>query len=1003
MTKIFRALCPAATVLVLAVTARAQNMPIDRKILRVESDHFIVLYQEPLAERVPALVRECERAHAVLSPIFRWAPREKTVVLFHDGWDEHNGWAFTYPRAHLSFFAAGPSPSSIYEPGGYLRSTVWHEYTHILMMDAKHGVGDRLGRVFGRFLPVYGDLLSTVIALWAMPPGLTSPNWFLEGSAIWSETEFTRQGRGRQSLPDMVMRMAVRDGRALDPDQWELGLPEWPYGEAAYLWGARAMQYAQEQGGRRKDRNVVGDLADSMNHSAPWFFDDRARPVLKKSFADLAEQALQGEVTYQRRQMERLEQVPLTPVKKLTPDRLVVSQPKFGPDGQSVYFAGNQEAARDVLYRYDLASGTIKPMKQARVQAGLSRLAADRAGHKLYYTRLNIEGRDRVRSEVRELDWKTGRVRKVTTAGRYRFPAISPDGTRLAAVRDAAAVCRLIEVPLAEAGRESAERVLAEVEPFKLMVDPVYSPDGQWLVFVQGREGESQLVRLEIGTGKKETLLTWPCIVLGPVFHPAGKELVFCADRNGVYNLYRMAFRAGVEPRALTHVAGGLFEPDFSPDGSRLAAAGYDSYGPYLAVFEYKDLAPINEPLPSVRREWHAVPENRERLKAAEAAEPKISEPRAYHSLPETRWDYWTPWLAATEDNWIGGLAAGFSDPAAFQSLSLMGGYDGDLEIPVGSAVYSSSGLYPILTAFGMHSSQTFPDLVRDTEGERYDYEEKAGSAGLAVTIPWIRVDRELALTLGGRFTDREELESGATNYTGKTLLTTNLFEGSESALFAQLEYFDGTAYPRSHSVEDGRYVSAAVEWSDDAFGGDLNRVRGLVAWLEYFTLPWGENHVLKMDGVYGAGSGDETAQGFFGVGGLGDAIEESTPGMARAFALRGYEPNTQVGRQATRAITAYRFPVCRVYRNLAATKPVYRQQIFGELFWDIGKAWGGEAPGEPSNDWLNSAGLEINYSLALLRFLDMAPGIGVVYAFDREPSNERAQVYFSLKTAVNF
>ena len=989
-------------VLLVAVAAgRAQDMPIGERILRAESAHFVVYYQESLAARVPALVRECEAAHAVLGPIFRWTPRDKVQVLFHDGWDEHNGWAFTIPRARLSFFAAGPSPSSIYEPGGYLRSTIWHEYTHVLMLDAKHGFGAWLGRVFGRFLPEIGDPVSTLIFYFALPPGLTAPNWFLEGASIWSETEFTRQGRGRQSLPDMVMRMAVADGRALDARQWELAHPEWPYGDAAYLWGARAVQYAQAQSGGKAERSVVGELADSVSRSWPWFFDDRARPVTGQSFADLARRALDEETRYQRNQLAKLREQPRTKLEKRTPERLLVSQPKFSADGQSVFFAGNREAARDVLYRYDLESGRIRPLKHARVQAGLSRLAP--AGGRLYYTRLNFRGRDRVYSELRALDAASGRTRQVAASGRYRFPAVSPDGKKLAAVRDAAAVCRLIEVPLTFAGRAEKERVLAEAEPFNMLVDPAYSPDGQWLVFVQGREGESELRRVSLENGKVETLLKWPCIVLGPVFHPGGKELVFSADRNGVYNLYRLPFKADAAPEPLTHVEGGLFEPAFSPDGKHLAAAAYDSYGYYLAILDYSSLKPVAGGLPSVRREWPAVAENQRRLKEAEEKAPELGPARPYRSLMETRLDYWTPWATATEESWIGGLAARLSDPAGFQSLALLGGYDGEEEMPVGSAVYSYAGLYPVFTAFGAYSADSYPDLVRDTDGNRYDYEEESGAAGLAVTVPWTRVDHELALTLGYRYLDREALESGETNYADRALLTTNLFEGAEAAMFGLLEYFDGTAYPRSHSVEDGRYVSAGVEWTDRSLGGDLDRVRGLLAWLEYFTLPWGENQVLKMDWVYGAGSGDETAQGFFGVGGPGDVVENSTPGLARSLALRGYEPNTQVGRQATRAITAWRFPLCRVYKGMSATKPVYRQQLFGELFWDIGKAWGGEPEGEPANDWLNSVGLELNFSMTLLRFLDVAPGIGVAYAFEREPSDERAQVYFSLKSAVNF
>ena len=41
-----------------ALGAVAQDMPIRENILQVESDHFVVLYQESLAARAPELVRE---------------------------------------------------------------------------------------------------------------------------------------------------------------------------------------------------------------------------------------------------------------------------------------------------------------------------------------------------------------------------------------------------------------------------------------------------------------------------------------------------------------------------------------------------------------------------------------------------------------------------------------------------------------------------------------------------------------------------------------------------------------------------------------------------------------------------------------------------------------------------------------------------------------------------------------------------------------------------------
>ena len=982
--------------------ASAQSMPIDQPIRRAESDHFVVLFQESLAHLVPDLVRECEMAHAVLSPIFRWTPREKTTVFFHDGSDEHNGWATTLPRPRMSFYAAGPSPSSIYEPGGYLRSTLWHEYAHVLTMDARLGLGGWLGRVFGRFLPTMGDPLSAFIALWALPPGLLAPEWYLEGLAIWTETEFTQQGRGRQSIADMVTRMAVADGRTLDPEQWNLAHPEWPYGNAAYLWGARAMQTAQSIGADDPARNAVGELADSVNRSLLWFFDDCARPVAGQSFAQIARAALEAESAYQIERLQTLRSLPPTSAARLTPPRMQIAQPKFADGGREIVFVANLEAARDVLHRYDLQTGQSQPVSAARVQYGISRLAANAARDRFVYTRLNVEGRDRTRTELRAFDPAGGRTRRLAAAPRYRFPALSPDGSLLAAVRAVDGICRLVEIPLADSHRPERARVLAESKPFDMIVDPVYSPDGRWLVFVAGREGRSELVRIDRETHRRDTLLDWPCIVLAPAFHPNGRELVFSADANGVFNLYRLPFEPGAAPAPLTHVLGGLFEPDFSPDGSLLAAAGYDSHGFHLVLFETKNLPPIEAALPLVRREWRGVPQNQQRLREAEAIVPAAAPSVPYRSLAHVRLDHWTPWAMASEDRWSGGLAAAFSDPVGIHSLALAGGYDGHSEIAVGSASYAYAGQRPVFSAFAFRAAQTYADLVADDEGRRHDYEESVGGGGMAVAFPLPRADRDWTFSLGYRFVDREVLESAETNYAGRAVFPTNLFEGAEASLFALVEYVDATAYSRSHSAEGGRRIFAGIEWSDRSLGGDLDRVRAAGLWQEYVTLPWRENHVLKLEGLVGAGSGDRTAQGFFGVGGMDGGVDEG-PGVGRTASLRGYEPNTQVGRSAAKLGMAYRFPLHHAYRGLGPTLPIYRQQLFGELFAESARAWGDEPAGQSRNRWLSAVGAELNYSMTLLRALDLAPGVGVAYAFDREPSGDRPQAYLSVKASTSF
>lgn len=159
-----------------------------------------------------------------------------------------------------------------------------------------------------------------------------------------------------------------------------------------------------------------------------------------------------------------------------------------------------------------------------------------------------------------------------------------------------------------------------------------------------------------------------------------------------------------------------------------------------------------------------------------------------------------------------------------------------------------------------------------------YDYCEEVSLGGGAVSLPWPSVDYEIALSLRYQYSDRKVVDKTANDYEDKVLINTKLFEGGEGTAFAQLQFFNGTAYGRSHSIENGRSISAAVEKSDPALGGNLSRVRMLDQWNEYVTLPWGQNHVLKLEGIYGISRGDEIDQGAFGIGGYGSLQAHTMP-----------------------------------------------------------------------------------------------------------------------------
>ena len=996
--------------IILPTAAAGALLPAGAEVRRTQSPHFVYLYEADLADQVPMLRKHCEDAYAALTPIFNWTPYPKTVVVYTDAMDAHNGMATVYPWPLIVLYAAGAHPATtIFEGARDLRRTVFHEFAHILSMDAQYGFDAALSRIFGRGLHLAGDPLSGLLMYLAAPPGVLAPRWYQEGLAMWVETEFVGPGRGRNSRTDMLMRMAVADDQVLTPPYWDISLPEWPYGTAAYLYGLKVFDYIfGTYGIDGEGDNVPARLSDDVAHSFFFNFNNRAWQRTEKRFSDLAAAAMAAEKKRQEARIATLAKQPLIPMKRLTPFDLATAQPKFGPLGQRVYMTGRGEAGRGTLYQYDLKAEALVKIDGARVTNVLTTdmaMSADR--RTLYYTRLDYSMQGRLLNEVYAYDLNDRHLKRIAADGRYRHISISPDGTTLAAVSERAGRSLLIRVPLNRLGDPAAETVLATAAEGERFTAVQYKPRGRGLVYVRTDAAGAELLYIDGENRRPASLIQWPCAILSPTFHPKRDALVFSADRNGVFNLYRLNLAAGGAPEPLTHVLGGVFEPDFSPDGRFLAVTAYDADGYYLTVLDAGH-APVG-PLPVITPAWRSLPANLElKARQEQAPSPAPQPDGAYNSFGDIRFDAWSPWLTASSEGVMGGLLAGFSDPVQFQSLTLAAGVESAYLAPVAAASYHYSGVLPEFTFQAETTPLVYPDLIVDDEGRYYDYGEQRHRLTAAATLPWNRVDFQTALSLGYQLEARYAIDETTDDYDGEVILTEGLSEDFSSALWGRMSFLNATAFGRSHSAEDGRYLSLVAERADKALGSEIERTRLRGDWREYLSLPW-ENHVVKLEAVYGRSWGDETAQGAFGLGGLGFSLLDSL-GVDRSVGLRGYESNYQVGDDALKLGAAYRLPLWQPYRNINATSPFYLQQLFMEVFYEGGRIRD-NAVAEADTDWLSAAGVELNFATKLLRFLPVAPGLGVAYAFDREERDdddedrlsEKLSFYFSIKANVNF
>jgi len=163
--------------------------------------------------------------------------------------------------------------------------------------------------------------------------------------------------------------------------------------------------------------------------------------------------------------------------------------------------------------------------------------------------------------------------------GRERFPALSPDGTRVAFAwagpdRDN------IDIYIKQRNSESTLRLTDDPG---WAAWPAWSPDGQTVAYVQGTDSLSVICLVSSLGGTVRPVHDVAGWVEGLDWSPDGTRLVFSARSGETKNHRLFTLMIGdfeVHPVALERSdPAGDFQPRFSPDGETLAWIGLDQAG----------------------------------------------------------------------------------------------------------------------------------------------------------------------------------------------------------------------------------------------------------------------------------------------------------------------------------------------------------------------------------------------------------------------------------------
>jgi Tol biopolymer transport system component len=918
----------------------------------IDTPHFEVHYHQGMYRYAQRVARAAELSHQRLVPLLDHEPRERTHIVVQDDTDFANGNATPVLYNLIHAYAAPPdSRSTLADFDDNVWELISHEYTHILHLDTVLGLPQATNSIFGKLWITNGE----------------QPIWFIEGIAVFAESEVSGAGRERSSEEDMMVRAEVLEGTFPSIDKLSNVPLQWPRGFGQYTVGSRFIEWIRGEYGLGALRDLSHDYGA---RAIPFALNFSAGRVLGESYLDLYKEF--GEAETQHASQLRAEVIASgeSRIEPLTRLGEWIRTPRWSPGGKTLYYASSGadrlpevravepgpccEATWDASRRSpeEKAEGAMQAMPDA-VRPGDRRVAvlysdgsgddslAVAPGGRIVYARKQVFQEFESLQDLYSVDPTGGDGRRETRGLRARGPDVAADGSIVFLWRKPGG-----QTAIAELRPGATEPGVLFEDPDGEPVDsPRFSPDGTRVAFLHHRDG-SWDVRIVSRDGKTLTDVTHDrALDRDPAWTPDGKWLLFASDRTGIYNVY--AWRPG-ELRQVTNVVFGAFEPQPSPDGTQLALVTYSARGYDLGRM------PLDE------SSWSAVtapPVAEQRPPPTPLPADEIYPARPYQAWPTLRPHFWLPYASADAlGTTLGALTAGYDaverhEYAAAAWWSLTG------NMPGWDVYYLNHTLYPDL------SVEISRDLAWvDGAGPRRGiYTERQAGGRLVATFPFSQVERLQSLSLG------YDLFGLAVHSNPYGVVTDS---GRLAAARITYAYSDARRFVRSISREEGQAFSVTLRLSDPALGSSYSFWQLGTSLSGYFALPWSSrgvplHHALALHGELGISRGDLSNRHLYFLGGFQQANLANAllnPGTGPLRILRGFTHDAFVGEAYALGSAEYRFPLWDVETG-AWTLPVYLRRLHAAVYTDVGDAY---TPGRHDFKLHAGAGAELRAEVVL-------------------------------------
>jgi len=893
----------------------------------METTHFRVHYPQGLRPVASRVAEVSEGVYDRIGTLMGWHPSEIVEILVSDASDDANGLASVFPYNHILVYTAAPEDlSELSDYDDYIQQLVTHEFTHIAHMDNIHGIPALINAIFGKIYP----------------PNSAQPAWILEGMAVFAETRFTTSGRLRSSTWNMFLRADALADHFVGFDQLcSGGGNRWPHGVGLYLYGSFFIQYIVDRFGDR----VLSDIATEYGQqTVPIAINRTVLHATGQTYEQLYPAFLASVRERVTRERAAIEARGLREGVRVTTQGEQLFYPRFLPDGHTVAYQSSDGDSHTQLRT--IALGHSEP-RSPRPVAGewtdamtgfaldtrAQRMIVSDVGfhrgiypyHELYDSPVRLEADGRLVASDR-----TAR----TDGARARYPDLSPDDDHVAFACNQRGSSDLCEYSLAD-GRTAT---LVRSPEFGQIYTPRYSPDGRSIAYSQWLQGGYRdIVVYDRATRAQRRLTHDRAVDMQPVFTPDGRWIVWCSDRTGVPNLYAYELATGTE-RQVTNVLTGAYMPALSPDGRTLVYVGYSTSGWDLYRMPFDSTQWLDAPA-SFTREGERLPT------------PAVTvTDRPYRPWITLRPHYFGVDIGSDGFGAQLGLFTMGSDIVgnhAYAARVALGLARGD---PSFDLAYTFGGLRPTLGAHLYRTVVAAPWTIGSHE-VNYADDRWGGEANIAIDLPAQFYSNTLGLSYEAQYARVMERLPYAQFADPNEPPPRRPFQGWVAGLRGSWSLASRTVRTTyGISTQEGYAGALSVHATDRALGSSYGSFDVSLAGAGYLRMPWGPRlrpHVLAVHASGGMGVRDTGARALWALGGfptysVGDYVASFVGRTSGAsVALRGYPIQARVGDTFFFVSLEYRVPLLHVDRGISSL-PVYLTRLYASAVLDVGNAFFG-------------------------------------------------------------